>query len=403
MLADKWKHGVIPSLLIHGSIGTIYCWSLLAAEIEKIMGDSCTWAFSLAIFFLGISAAFSGPIVGNNIKKSILISTVFFSAGMILSGVACSIGSLWLFLLSYGVLMGIGIGVGYITPIKTLLQWFGNQKGLAAGIVVMGFGLAAFFASPGFNYFLLHFDIVTLFIFHGILYTIVMLIGCKYLEKPKESLEIWNPIKTIKQYKKSIKAAFKAPKLWVYWIIFYFNITAGLAIISYEEYFFRSSGFAAMGLGFLLSMAALFNSAGRLGFAWWSDSFNNRGKMFGIILSMSVIICVLGFLIPGLIPFAVLICNFGYGAMFSIMPVALSDRYELSKVSEIYGIVLSAWAFAGLTGNQLANLVTSMPESTHQTLILMAGVVYAIGLYFSVRLWDNEQSKKSPVEKAPNS
>lgn len=402
MIGDKWKYGAIPSLLIHGSIGTVYCWSLLAAEIEKnIIGDS-TWAFSLAIFFLGISAAFLGPIVEKNVKKSALLSTIFFGTGMILSGVACKIGSLPLLYLSYGVIMGIGLGLGYLTPVKTLMLWFKNRKGLATGLAITGFGLAKVFAAPGFSYFIREYDIETLFIFHGILYSIIMLIAVKLIRKPKDA-EINLEKLNLSVWFNRIKEAAKVPGLWVYWLIFYLNITAGLAIISYEEFFFSAAGYSAIGLGFCLSMSAVFNSAGRFGAASWSDSFENRGKMFGIILSMSVIICILGFLIPGLIPFAVLICNAGYGAMFSTMPCILSDRYGMKNASEVHGVVLSAWAFAGLTGNQLASIILTIPESTHQTLILMTGVIYSIGLYFSIRLWNNNLAKKSPVEKALNS
>lgn len=392
MIGNKWKYGAIPALLIHGSIGTVYCWSILIDEIENsINSNDITWAFSLAIFFLGISAAFLGPVVERSVKKSALASTIFFGSGMILSGIACSIGSSLLFYIGYGVVMGIGLGLGYLTPIKTLMLWFKNQKGLATGLAIMGFGLAKVFAAPGFSYFIREYNIVTLFIFHGIFYSIMMLLATKLIKKPNDC-EINKEELTITNWLNRIKNAAKVPGLWLYWIVFYLNISAGLAIISYEKYFFSAAGYTAVGLGFCLSMSAIFNSVGRLGAAWWSDRFNNRSKMFGIILSTSVIICMLGFLIPGFIPFSVLICNAGYGAMFSIMPCALSDRYNMKSISEIHGVVLSAWALAGLTGNQLSNLITALPESTHQTLILMSGVIYAIGLYFSIKLWNYKKA-----------
>ena len=400
MIGSKWKHGIIPSLLIHCSIGTIYCWSLLAAEIEKIMGDFSNWAFSIAIFCIGISAALFGPVVEKHLKGSVFTSAVLFSLGMILSGVACSIGSFGLLCISYGVLMGIGIGIGYLAPIKTLILWFGKNKGLAVGLAIMGFGLAKIFAAPGFSYFLKNFDITTLFVFHGVLYGILMLLATWLIKKPSE--EDYKGRLTFKIWKERLTTAIKAPGLWVYWVIFFFNITAGLAIISYEELFFRSSSLA-LGIGFCLSMCAVFNSVGRFGVAWVSDVVFNRGKLFGIILTISVLTCILGFLVPSSIPFTVLICNLGYGAMFSLMPSAISDRYGNDNISEIHGITLSAWAFSGLVGTQLARLIISLPESTHKTLILMAGVIYAIGLYFSVKVWSNNSNQKITVEKGLNS
>ena len=106
MISNKWKYGAIPALLIHGSIGTVYCWSLLTYAVKDAMGMSCEWAFSLAIFFLGISAAFLGPFVEKNVKKASLISAICFGFGMILSGIACSIGNYLLFHIGYGVIMG---------------------------------------------------------------------------------------------------------------------------------------------------------------------------------------------------------------------------------------------------------------------------------------------------------
>ena len=150
-------------------------------------------------------------------------------------------------------------------------------------------------------------------------------------------------------------------------------------------------------------MCAVFNSVGRFGIAWVSDVVFNRGKLFGIILTISVLTCIFGFLVPSSIPFTVLICNLGYGAMFSLMPSAISDRYGNDNISEIHGITLSAWAFSGLVGTQLARLIISLPESTHKTLILMAGVIYAIGLYFSVKVWSNSSNQKITVEKGLNS
>ena len=166
MIGSKWKHGIIPSLLINGSIGTIYCWSLLAAEIEKTnLGEnSISWVFSLSIFLMGISAALLGPVVEKYIKSSVFISAICFGLGMIISGFAIKLESIGLFYLGYGALVGIGVGIGYLAPIKTLILWFGKRKGLGVGLGIMTFGLAAILAAPGFSYFLINYDLTTLFI-----------------------------------------------------------------------------------------------------------------------------------------------------------------------------------------------------------------------------------------------
>ena len=143
---NKWIRGALPALLIHISIGSVYAWSLFVAKIAEYIGktqSSVQFAFSLAIFFLGMSAAFGGKIVEKNIHKSSLISCMCFCTGLLLTGAAICLKSLLLIYIGYGCLMGIGLGTGYITPIKTLMLWFKDQKGLATGIAVCAFGFAS--------------------------------------------------------------------------------------------------------------------------------------------------------------------------------------------------------------------------------------------------------------------
>ena len=154
-LNNKWMRAAVPALLIHCSIGTVYCWSTFKQAIaERIgMSDSAVgWAFSLAIFFLGMSAAFMGKMVEKDIHKSSLLSCICFTTGMIGTGLfiqfTTGIVALIGIFVCYGCIMGIGLGVGYLTPVKTLMLWFSENKGLATGISIMGFGLAKAIATP---------------------------------------------------------------------------------------------------------------------------------------------------------------------------------------------------------------------------------------------------------------
>lgn len=392
MISNKWKYGAIPALLIHGSIGTVYCWSLLSNAVRDAMGMSCEWAFSLAIFFLGISAAFLGPFVERNVKKASLVSAICFSVGMILSGIACSLRNPILFHLGYGVIMGIGLGIGYLSPIKTIMLWFKENKGLAAGIAISGFGLAKVLGGPGFSYFIDHFGITETFIFHGIFYLLIMMIAVLYIRKPEEEQE--RKI-TFSDWFGEITGVFKLKKIWVYWIIFYLNISAGLAIISNEAVFFKHSGITMFGVGMAVSLCAVCNSLGRLCTAWVSDFLKNRGTLFSAILIISIISCCLGISSPAGVTWTVLLCNAGYGAMFAIMPSALHDRYGMNQVSRVHGAILSAWAFAGLTGNQLANLSLALPYSySPRIIIFLAIILYVIGLYLSIKLWNGKAADK---------
>lgn len=383
VIQDKWKHGAIPALLIHGCIGTVYCWSMLGAAIQEKIGEGYEWAFSLAIFFLGLSAAFLGPFVENNVKKASRFSALFFGTGMILSGVACYLGSRTMFFLSYGVIMGIGLGLGYLSPVKTLILWFKQNKGLATGLAISGFGLAKVLATPSFQYVLSNYGIIAMFISHGLFYSAVMLISSTLLKKP-EGTEISQARISVRGSLESIARVLKMPRIWIYWAIFYLNISAGLAIISHEKVLFTHAGYIEY-ISLALVMCAVFNTLGRFCVSWASDYLKNRWTAFIIILFVSSLACfTFPLSIIVLTPVAILACNAGYGAMFSTMPSALSDRYGVAQVSEVHGVILSAWAFAGLTGNQLANFIVRIDGGATDNIIPVAGALYALGLLLSL-------------------
>lgn len=223
-MSKKWLHGAIPALLIHGCIGTVYCWSLLYDYIKESITGNCTWAFSLAIFFLGISAAFFGPLVEKNVKKAATISSILFGSGMILSGVACYINSMPLLYLSYGAIMGTGVGIGYITPVKTLMMWFKNNKGLATGLAIMGFGLAKVIATPLLNWSIERCGIYCTFFSFGVWYTLIMLLAAILLKKPIEEGKIENTsrpkFKSLKEWFDRKKQLLNLPAITTIWLIF---------------------------------------------------------------------------------------------------------------------------------------------------------------------------------------
>ena len=191
-LNNKWVRAAIPALLIHCSIGTVYCWSTFKEAIATKIGMSTFalgWAFSLAIFFLGMSAAFAGRMVEKNIHKSALIACICFTIGMIGTGLfinyATGIAALIGIFIFYGCIMGIGLGIGYLTPVKTLMLWFPKQKGLATGISIMGFGLAKAIATPIMEFLQNKYGIAQMFYILAIVYFIMMFIGFLLLKKPE--------------------------------------------------------------------------------------------------------------------------------------------------------------------------------------------------------------------------
>jgi len=397
-LKDEFKYSAIPALLIYCSIGSIYCWSLLYDYISPYVDGNITWAFSLSVFFLGLSSAILGPLVKRNVRLSTLITAILFGGGLILSGFACEYNNRSLFLLGYGVLMGIGMGIGYLCPIKSLMMWFRNHMGLAIGLALTGFGLAKLIASPILQFSIDSYGISSTLKNAGVFYfVLILLASCLIRKSSKEENHEKLSYERLKIWWKHRKELFLLPGLGTIWMIFFLNTTSGLAIISYERFFFSA---AEIGIITGTILAAIFNSFGRFSLAWWSDSFKHEEKLLNLILSVSFISCLMAFAFSNFIPVAVLICNAGYGAMFSTMPIILYRRYGIEDISEIFGLVLSSTALAGLCGNQMANVMVGLPESSYQTLMLINVLLYGVALSLAVRLYDEaKEEEKLKVEK----
>ncbi len=190
MKRNKW--GIAAAAVgIHICIGSVYAWSVLTKPIMSEMGiglQSVQWAFSLAIFFLGMSAAFFGSFVeryGPTVSGT--VSAIFFSLGMLGTGMAVYLNNLWLMYIFYGVIGGIGLGIGYITPVSTLVKWFPKNRGFATGLAIMGFGFASLVAGPIMQFLYTTYGLVEMFFALGVSYVIIMLGSAFYLAAPEES------------------------------------------------------------------------------------------------------------------------------------------------------------------------------------------------------------------------
>jgi OFA family oxalate/formate antiporter-like MFS transporter len=387
---NKWIRAVLPALLIHCSIGTVYCWSLFKGDIAAYIGKSVgevEWAFSLAIFVLGMSAAFGGKLVEKDIHKSSLIAALFFVAGMAGTGFFIYQKSLIGIYFSYGIVMGIGLGIGYLTPVKTLMLWFEKQKGLATGLAVAGFGLAKVIASPLMEKLLGErnsegilvnpANIYTMFYILAGIYLVMMVIGHLLIKKPTGYEEESAQTGSFSYRKVITNRTFIG-----IWLMFYINITCGLALISQEKGILAFIGFGAIGL--VSSLTAVFNAGGRLAFSAWADRLKDRNSVYKIIFTLSITLILLTIVFDGMnnsIAFLIiaLLCvvNAGYGGGFSSLPPLLSDRFGLDSVSTVHGLALSAWAWAGLTGNQLSAFILEKTQS--YTMVL-----YVIMAFFAI-------------------
>ncbi len=360
MWNNKWVNGAIPALLLHINIGSVYCWSLLKdniAEKLNVPTANIEVAFSLAIFFLGMSAAFGGKLVEKNVALASFIATFFYTSGLLVAGKAVDIHNPILFIIGYGVIMGIGLGIGYLSPIKTLMLWFKENKGLAAGIAIAGFGLSKVLFSPLIVHLLEYTTVsVTLFTMSAI-GSILMYISVLVIKKPEYNEggghhldEHFNVIEFI-----MTNATFK--KIWM---VFFLNITCGLAIISFEKNLCLEFGLV-MPIAIVSMLSALFNTIGRIGFATWSDYLKDKTFTYITFLTLCVVMCLLVFnwTVGVTVLLLILTVNLGYGAGFSSLPPLIVDLYDVKRLSVIHGLALSAWGVAGLCGNSLSNIVVN--------------------------------------------
>lgn len=416
---NKWIRAAIPALLLHCSIGTVYCWSIFSQEIADYIGHTkgaTEWAFSFAIFFLGMSAAFLGNVVEKDIHKSSLIASICFAAGMAGTGLFIWYGGMHKgsavaligIYVCYGFIMGIGLGTGYLSPVKTLMLWFSDRKGLATGLAVAGFGAAKAIASPimqGMLSGLGESGIYKMFLILAGVYFVMMFIGHLLLKKPDD----WHEPQS-KEKGQGIIDVIKTKPITNYigiWLMFYINITCGLALISQEKMIVKCLGLAGF-IGIISTVSAIFNAGGRLGLSAMADKMKDRNTIYKIIFVFSIVFTVLVIVTNGikdgagntvltiLVLALIMVVNAGYGGGFSNVPTLLSDQYGMGSISALHGVTLSAWAFAGLTGNQLANWIVQNYGKTieiggnhvnpvgYQTVLYVTLVLYIVALGLSV-------------------
>ena len=416
-LSNKWTRAAIPALLIHCSIGTVYCWSTFKEAIGAKIGMSTFalgWAFSLAIFFLGMSAAFAGRMVEKDIHKSSLIACICFTVGMIGTGLfiqhTTGLAALLGIYLCYGCIMGIGLGIGYLTPVKTLMLWFSEQKGLATGISIMGFGLAKAIATPIMELIQKNLGISEMFYILGAVYFVMMLLGHFLLKKP----DGWVEPDIAKKDFKALNM-FKDKTFLGIWLMFFINIHCGLALITYEKQILGTT-FAKMAvltamISIIPSVTAAFNALGRIGYSTISDKMKQRNTVYKIIFTSCIIITLFT-----LVPFAITnkshsmilaslviillsIVNLGYGGGFSTLPALLSERFGMEKISKIHGLALSAWAVAGLTGNNMSELILNMTGKKYDYILIATLILYVVALVICVKVVGNKKEEKITKKK----
>jgi len=370
---------VLAAIGIHISIGSVYAWSVLTKPIMQAMGFSLkevTWTFSLAILFLGTSAGFLGTYVEKyGPRRSGLISMCFFVSGLLGTAYALTQHSLLLLYLFYGVIGGIGLGTGYITPVSTLVKWFPNNRGLATGLAIMGFGFASLAAGPLMQILIAKYGLIENFVILACIYAVVMTASALYLEAPKQETAAGKgqfKAQMPEHVQYTVKEAMHTWQFYALWWIFFTNITCGIGLLAVASPMAQEViGMSPIAAASMVGIIGLLNGGGRIVWSTVSD-YIGRANTY---LAFFVIEIVAFYLLGGvnesfmfqLLVFIIITC---YGGGFSCMPAYLSDLFGTKQLSAIHGRILTAWGLAGIAGPLLLSVIY---ERTHS---------YSFTLYF---------------------
>lgn len=367
-------------IMLHLMIGSVYAWSVFTEPIAKQTGwteASVAGAFSIAIFFLGMSAAFMGRIVeAAGPRLTGTISSILYSVGIILTGYSIHIHSLLLLYIAYGVIGGLGLGSGYVTPVSTIIKWFPDKRGLATGLAIMGFGFAAMLTGPVAQNLIASVGLEKTFYILGTLYFVVMIISAQFIRKPNSSKE------TVSLEKKGIRIttgpeltanqAVKTKSFVLLWFMFFINITCGIGLVSAASPMAQEmTGMSAATAAVMVGIIGLFNGFGRLIWATLSD-FIGRPVTFSAIFIVNVVMLstILTFSTPLVFVIALCLVLSCYGAGFSVIPAYLGDVFGTKELGAIHGYILTAWAVAGIVGPLLLSFTHQILHSYSVTLIV---------------------------------
>ncbi|HYK61248.1 MAG TPA: OFA family MFS transporter [Bryobacteraceae bacterium] len=364
---NRW---LIPvgAVMVHICIGSVYAWSTFNRPIQAVFPNAPWWfsppypTFTTALVLLGLSAAFGGPWVERRGPRvAATAAAIFFGVGLLIGGIGLAVQQNVLVFLGMGVIGGIGCGLGYISPVSTLVKWFPDRRGMATGMAIMGFGGGAFLAGYLNVYFMGLLGIAKTMMALGAAYLAIMLIGASILRRPPEG---WAPAgwvaptktnKMITDRSVSRNAAINTVQFYLLWGILFINVTAGIGILAQAspmaQDMFRKTPVEA---GVLVSLISLFNAGGRF---FWASSSDYIGRRNTYTLFF-VVQFILFLLIPGfaargdwtVFEASLFVVFTMYGGGFATIPAFLADIFGPENVGAIHGAVLTAWSAAAVTG-----------------------------------------------------
>jgi MFS family permease len=398
------------ALAIHLCIGQVYGFSVFNLPLTKVIGitrsapedwklTSMALIFGVAIVFLGLAAAVFGTWLERvGPRKAMFAAACCFAGGFLVAALGVQTHQFWLVILGYGVLGGIGLGIGYISPVSTLIKWFPDRPGMATGMAIMGFGGGAMIGSPLAVNLMKHFagprsvGVVETLVTMGILYFVFMMFGVFTVRVPVSGWKPagWTPPVTrqrlVTTADVSAAASIKTPQFWLLWAVLFLNVSAGIGVLQTASPIIQQTlGVTPAAAAGFVGLLSLFNMGGRF---FWSSASDKIGRK-----PTYAIYFLLGAVLYALVPtsakmhsvplFVILVCVIisMYGGGFSTVPAYLKDLFGTMQVGAIHGRLLTAWSAAGIVGPLLINFMrdyqvahgVALAQSYNTTMYILTG------------------------------
>ena len=366
------------------ALGAVYAWSVFRVPLSKQFGWSIsevTLTFTISIFVLGFAAFFGGLWLNRKGPRIVaLTGGALYGLGVFLASFSHSLS--WLYL-SYGVIGGVGLGLGYIVPVAVLVKWFPDRRGLITGIAVGGFGADALITAPVATRLIQSVGVLSTFAYLGVAYLIVTIISGAFMQNPPDGWkpEGWSPTASQTSQRAGhdfvLSEALKTWQWYALWLLLFLNTCAGISVISQEAPIFQElTGASAIVAAGMVGLASIGNAVGRVFWAWVSDLITRRAT-FAVMFILQVLLfwflpSIATVSLMTIVTFVVLMC---YGGGFGTMPAFAADYFGPKNVGPIYGLMLTAWSFASAVGPLFIAHMRETAGSYGGALHVIAGVM----------------------------
>jgi OFA family oxalate/formate antiporter-like MFS transporter len=381
---NRWRIAA-AGVAMQIALGAVYAWSVFRKPLSEHFDTSVASVnliFSLAILALGFAAYFGGVWMGKVGPRRVgMAAGLLYGAGIILASFSSS--SIVLLYLTYGILAGIGIGLGYIVPVATLIKWFPDRRGFITGIAVAGFGAGALITAPLAERLIEGPGLFATFAILGAIYLVVVTGAASTLSNPPEGWkpEGWEPDTTERADRSgadyALPAALKTWQWFALWALLFLNVTAGISLISEASPIAQEvTGVSAATAAGLVSIIAIGNGAGRFLWAWLSDAIGRKWVFLTMFLLQAALFALMpsvgAYALFAVLAFVVISC---YGGGFGTMPAFAADYFGSKNVGQVYGAMLTAWGIAGVVGPLLISYIKDSTGEYTNAFYIIAGIM----------------------------